>query len=239
MDMYLLLAFAGIVEFLVRPAEAVRWSRPGLIQVILGVLGAFIAVIALFGGVEAVTPFGLLCFLLSFAIYFARVGWRPFRLNPLAPGGNAPTFLGALFLPAYVIMFVYFVVRYFIPGELPPHWLEIIFVHVVFVGMATNLLLAIQSKYTQGSSALRRLLPAAVWTMNVGLVAFLAGEYMADRREGAIVMAVGVVFSLVVVWAHLGRNWEGPEGPELAVGAPPDDAPPASNPPPEVPPDAW
>jgi uncharacterized membrane protein len=122
-------------------------------------------------------------------------------------------------------MFVYFVVAYFIPGETPPHWLEIVFVHVIFVGMATNLLIAVQASYAHGSRALRRLLPAAVWTLNVGLLLFLAGEYMADRREGAMVMAVGVVFSLIVLWAQLGRRREEHEGPGPAVGAPPEGAP--------------
>jgi hypothetical protein len=213
MDMYLILAFAGMIELMLAPAQPQRWTKSGLAQMVLGIVAAFIISGALYAGLGQIIPLSLLCYLVSFGFYMARTGWRTFRINPFGPGPAAAQFWGGLSLPAYIVLFVVFVVVYFVPGVDPPHALLILFAHLGFVGMATNLILATQSSFagTQGASpAMER---AALWILNLGFLAFMAGEFLADRREGALLQALGAIMSLIVVWSRLGGSWHGPAAP--------------------------
>ncbi|HEX9817105.1 MAG TPA: hypothetical protein VGB18_09010, partial [Candidatus Thermoplasmatota archaeon] len=146
-------------------------------------------------------------------IYIARIGWRTFTINPLRPGPAAAQFWGGLSFPAYVLLFVYFVAAFFIPGNAPPHALLILFVHLGFVGAATNLILATQSSFAGPGKPSANMEMAALWILNVGFLAFMAGEFMAERREGALIMALGAILSLLVVWSRLGSSWHGPAPP--------------------------
>lgn len=207
MDMYLALAFAGLVELMLHPGDRAPWTKSGMAQMILGVFGAFVISGALYVGAAAIIPLALLSFLATFVVYVVRIGWRTFHTNPFGPGTAVSLFFGGLWFPVYIGLFVFLVAAYFVPGKAPPEALLVAFVHITFVGTATNLLLAAQSAYAGGREVLAKLQPVAGWLLNLGLVAFIAGEYMAGRREGALVMAVGVLLSLGVVWARLGRHW--------------------------------
>lgn len=203
MDMYLALAFGAIVELLVLKQHA-RWTRPGLAQMVLGVVSGFLTSFGLFTGiVEPLAPPALLMFLVAFGFFFARVGWRAVATNPLAGGRAVPTFWGGLFFPAYVLLFVALVALFFIPGNAIPHPLEVAFVHTIFIGMATNLLLAMRSTFPEaagGSGSVdAKMLGGAAWAINLGMLAFFAGEFMADRKEGAFVMAAGVLLAMLAV----------------------------------------
>lgn len=211
MDMYLALAFAGIVELLVRPDDARRWTKPGLTQVVLGAAGGFGASLALFTGVMELVGPAFLAFLVGFGFYMVRTGWRTFRVNPFAKGTAPATFWGGLAYPIYILGFVYLVFKYFIPEEDVPHALFIAFIHVTFIGAATNLLLATQSTYAGGAALTRGAEAGAYWMLNLGMLAFFASEFMAGRREGALLMAVGVLSSLVIVWTRLGSSWHPPK----------------------------
>lgn len=136
MDMYLALAFAGIVELLIRGHASARWSKAGLTQALLGVGSAVLAIVSLYFGIEALVPLGLLGFLLAFFIYFGRVGWRTFTVNPFGAGRAPAVFWGGLWFPVYIVLFVVLVFAYFVPGEDIPHALGIAFVNATFVGMA-------------------------------------------------------------------------------------------------------
>ena len=204
MDMYLALAFGAIVELLVL-REHGRWTKPGLAQVVLGVVSGFLTSFGLFVGiVEPLAPPALLMFLVAFVFYFARVGRRAVMTNPLAGGRAVPTFWGGLFFPAYVLLFVALVALFFIPGKAPPHALEVAFVHTIFIGMATNLLLAVRSVFPEWTGASGpgvglRVLGIAAWILNLGMLAFFAGEFLAERKEGAFVMAAGVLVAMFAV----------------------------------------
>lgn len=226
MDMYLALAFAGFVELFLRKDDHERWTRPGMWQMVLGVAAAFVISGGLFAGFPMVAPLALVLFVASFAIYLVRVGWRAFVLNPLAKGQNAAVFFGGVFFPIYIVMFVVFVPLYFIPGELPPHWLLVAFAHIAFVGAATNLILATQSAYGGHADVSRDLEPWGYWILNAGLIAFILGEYQPGVRHGAMIMAVGALLGLYVAWSRLGRSWEKPDD----VGGPPPGVDPARPP---------
>lgn len=211
MDMYLALAFAGLVELQLRPDDARRWTKPGLTQMILGIGGGFVASMALYTGLGMIIPLALLAFLVGFGFYLVRIGWRTFTVNPFAKGRAPALFWGGLAYPAYILLFVLLVFQYFIPGVEPPHALLIVFLHVTFIGAGTNLLLATQSAYAAGAQD-RAGQAVAFWLLNLGMLAFFASELAAGRREGALLMALGVVLSLLIVWWRLGHAWQ-PPGP--------------------------
>ena len=204
MDMYLALAFGAIVEILV-VTQPVRWTRPGAAQMVLGVVSGFLTTLGLFTGFAMqLAPPALLLFLVAFGFYFARVGWRAVATNPLAGGRAVPIFWGGLFFPAYILFFVAMVALFFVPGNAVPHALGVAFVHVTFVGMATNLLLAMRSTFPQWSSATGpganlKLLGGAAWAINLGILLFFAGEFLAERKEGAFAMAAGVLIAMFAV----------------------------------------
>lgn len=217
MDMYLALAFGAIVELLVLKEHG-RWTRPGMAQATLGVVSGFLTSFGLFTGiVEPLAPPALLMFLVAFGFFFARVGWRAVATNPLAGGRNVPVFWGGLFFPAYILLFVTMVAVFFIPGKAAPHALEVAFVHIIFIGMATNLLLAVRSTFPEwgggtGPAVAPGLLGAGVWILNLGMLAFFAGEFMAERKEGAFLMAAGVLVALFAVDRGIWRATAPTEG---------------------------
>lgn len=202
MDMYLALAFAAVVEGLVRPGAG-RWSRPGMAQAALGVAGGFVASIGFFFNVGPAAPIALLLFLVAFGFYIVRVGWRPIVAGWVDTPGRS---WGALFFPVYVIAFIALVAMYYSQSKFPPHAIGVAFVHVTFIGVATNLLFTIQGHFSGGPSQAARI---GIWTMNIGLLAFVAGELAAEVKHGALLMAVGVLMawgSITVRLARMGRD---------------------------------
>jgi hypothetical protein len=83
-----------------------------------------------------------------------------------------------------------------------PHWAGVTFIHASFVGMMTNLLMAVFSARGQnareimsGSETL------AAWLMNGGMIVFLAMEINSGSRLGAIVMGTGVLLGVfIMIW---------------------------------------
>ncbi len=201
MDMYLALVLAALVEFFVRPDDDARWSGWGMAQMGLGVAGGVAILAALYTGLEPLIPLATVAFLSSVAIYLVRMGWRPFTRNPFRSGRSAAVAWGGLAFPVYIAMFVGLVFLYFVPGRALPHALGVAFTHVTFVGAATNLILAAHSGYTPGRGGLSRVEAVGVWVLNLGLVAFIAGEFLAQRPDGALIMALGVLLALgAVAW---------------------------------------
>lgn len=223
MDMYLALAFAAIIEAAVFGAGQGRRSWAGITQGTLGVVSAFAVSVSLFLGIAPLAPVSLLLFLVAFGFYFARVGWRTFTVNPFKRGTDPGVFWSGLFFPVYVGLFVFLVFTYFIPGDDPPHELLVSFQHITFIGVATTLLFVAQARFAEHPRT-DGWLAAGLWTMIVGLLAFIGGEYLADRPDGALLMAVGVILTLIIVWIRL-LNAQEPEA-MMAWGLPLEDTSP-------------
>lgn len=198
MDMYLALAFAAVVEVLVLPG-AVRWRWPGMTQMVMGTLSGVITSFAILLDMIHLAPLAFLLFLGAFGLFLARAGWRAFQHAKDMPG----LFWGGLAFPVYVFLFTFLVFAYFIPNNPVPHAVEVTFVHVTFIGMATNLVASIQAGFAGGLDRTGRL---GIWVMNIGLLAFIAGEFLAGRPDGALLMAAGV---LIVLWRLLPMMWRG------------------------------
>ena len=85
-----------------------------------------------------------------------------------------------------------------------PSWFFAVFAHAGFVGMMTNLILAVFSARTQES---RHVLswgePTSLWLINLGLLVFFALKITADIRLGAIVMGIGVVLGVLTMILRL------------------------------------
>jgi hypothetical protein len=202
MDTYLFLIAAAIVEAVVRPAGQ-RWSWSGAAQAASWTAGASIVPIAFFlGAVDQLLPvFGLLL-LLGLAIFLVRVAWRAIILGPMANGIRPWAFFGTVWLVVFMGLFLMAVAS----GDFAslPAWFGAAFVHSGFVGMMTNLILAVHSARAAASANVVAWGEAAgMWTLNLGLVVFIGLKIAADVRIGALLMGVGVLISVGTMLARL------------------------------------
>jgi hypothetical protein len=206
MDTYLFLVASAVIELVHRPS-AQRWTWAGLAQAVLWMVAAALVPLAYFLNIIAqVLPiFGLLL-IIGMVIFLVRFGWRALVSLPRGAGVRSWAFFGTLALLVYMGLFLYGVSIGFDFALLPP-WFFAVFAHIGFVGMMTNLLLGLSASRSQSAaSTLAWGEPAALWTMNLGLVLFVALKIAADIRLGALVMGVGVVLGVVTMIVRLRKS---------------------------------
>lgn len=203
MDTYLFLVASAIVEWGLFGLGN-RWTKAGLAQAICWMVAAALVPIAFFlGVVDQVLPiFGILL-LVGMIIFLVRVGWRAVTAMPSGTGIRSWSFFGTLWLVSYIGLFVYGVTQNF-DFAVMPAWFGMVFAHVGFVGMMTNLLFGVVASRAQaGAGVMPWAEAAALWTTNLGIVAFAAGKISADVRHGAWIMGLGVVLGVVMLLRRL------------------------------------
>lgn len=205
MDTYLFLAAGGIIEWArTRHAEPRRWTWPGLLQALSWAVAATLAPLAfLFNLLDQLLPvFGILL-LLGLALFVGRMAWRTLATGPSGGMVDRWAFFGTAWLVVFLGLFVYAIGTGVDPTVLPP-WFYAVFVHAGFVGMMTNLIMAVVSSRTAGSrDVLVAGEPAALWLINGGLVLFLGLKIAADIRWGALVMGAGVLAGVATMLVRL------------------------------------
>ncbi|MDX1416456.1 MAG: hypothetical protein R3293_19810 [Candidatus Promineifilaceae bacterium] len=203
MDTYLFLVASCIVEWSLRKEET-RWSWPGLLQALFWMVGAVLVPIAFFLNIlDQILPiFGLLL-LLAMIIFLVRYGWRALTTVPRGSGVKSWNFFGVIWLVLYLLGFLY-VVGSGADFELLPPWFGAFFAHAGFVGMMTNLILAVVA--SRGQEA-KNVLPwgeaASFWAINLGLIAFIALKIAVDIRHGAIIMGLGILLAVFTMLRRL------------------------------------
>jgi hypothetical protein len=203
MDTYLFLVASTIVEWALRKGET-RWGWAGLLQALLWMVGAALVPIAFFLNiVEQVLPIFGLMLLVGMVIFLARFGWRALAKLPRGAGVTSWAFFGTLWLIIYMGLFMWAVST---GGDFNvlPAWFFGVFAHAGFVGMMTNLLMAVVASRGQaGAAVLPWGEPAALWTINLGIVVFLGLRIAADIRIGAIIMGIGVLLGVFTMFRRL------------------------------------
>ena len=204
MDTYLFLVASAIVEWSIRKGET-RWTWPGLLQALLWMVGAALVPIAFFLNiVDQVLPIFGLMLLVGMVIFLVRYGWRALANLPTGANIKSWVFFGALWLIIYMGLFLYAVVGTGGDFSLLPAWYFAVFAHAGFVGMMTNLLLAVVASRGQASSGVLSWgEPVALWTINLGIIVFLAVKISSDIRHGAIIMGIGVLLGVFTVFRRL------------------------------------
>ncbi|HUF39064.1 MAG TPA: hypothetical protein VMN57_11115 [Anaerolineales bacterium] len=204
MDTYLFLVAAAIVEWATRK-EAKKWGWGGLLQALFWMVGATIVPIAFFLGiVEQVLPiFGLLL-IIGMVIFLVRFGWRAIANFSGGPGVRSWAFFGTIWLVVYMGLFLYAVVGTGGDFSVLPTWFFAFFAHAGFVGMMTNLLMAVVGSRAQaGAGVLPWGETAALWIINLGILVFLGLKVSADLRIGAAVMGIGVLLGVFTMFQRL------------------------------------
>ncbi|HET8776295.1 MAG TPA: hypothetical protein VFN76_01420 [Candidatus Limnocylindria bacterium] len=220
MDTYLFLIAGAIVESVIRPVSDQRLRWPGIVQGTAWVIGAALVPTAYFLDlIEAILPlFGLLL-LLGMGFFLVRIAWRAILAGPMASGARAWTFFGSAWLVVYMGFFLAAVSG---GGDFSslPEWFLPVFAHIGFVGMMTNLVLALHLERADAQRGLASWAePTAMWLINIGLIVFLGLRITAEIRLGAIVMGIGVVLGVATV---LYRLWN--DGRSPVADAPPMEA---------------
>ncbi|HEX6263455.1 MAG TPA: hypothetical protein VF097_11475, partial [Actinomycetota bacterium] len=207
MDTYLFLLAAAIIEWTIAQDPMRRWTRAGLAQGLAWGVGATLVPLAfLLDLVDQLLPvFGLLL-LLGLVLFLGRVAWRALAVGPAAQEASVRwAFFGTAWLIAFLGLFLYAVGS----GDFDslPSWFGAVFVHAGFVGMMTNLILGVLSARTNER---RHVLawgePAALWTINLGLVLFLGLKIAADVHIGALAMGLGVLLGVGTMLARMGSG---------------------------------
>lgn len=204
---------AGILEWLVRGEAAGPASRAGVLQVGVGAIAGLMfptGFTLLLLGVPAsqLEPIfmGLLGGgILFILVFLVRIGHHALRRNPFATGSGAWVFFSTVwflvFLPSVVLPVI-------IGG---PEWTSLLSIHGFFVGFVTCAILGAFSMRTRDAAVgAGRAEPTAVWLVNLGIVAFVAGEAVAGVAHGAVVMGLGVLLGLAVMSRRLlteGTGW--------------------------------
>ena len=220
MDTYLFLVAAAIIESVIRPASDQRLRWPGVVQGSAWVIGAALVPTAYFlDQIEAILPlFGLLL-LLGMGFFLVRTAWRAVVAGPMGPGARAWTFFGTVWLVVYMGFFLWAVSG---GGDFSamPGWFFAVFAHVGFVGMMTNLILALHLERADAQRGLASWAePTAMWLVNIGLLVFLGLRVTAEIRTGAIVMGVGVVLGVATVLYRLWHDGRSPVPEAPPMGA--------------------
>jgi len=204
LDTYLFLVASAIIEWSIRKDET-RWSWVGLLQALLWMIGAAMVPVAFFLNiVDQVLPIFGLMLLVGMVIFLARYGWRALTNLPKETSVKSWTFFGTLWLIVYMGLFLYGVVGTGGDFSLLPAWYFAVFAHAGFVGMMTNLLMAVVASRGQASaSVLSWGEPAALWTINVGILVFLGLKISSDIRHGAFIMGIGVLLGVFTMFRRL------------------------------------
>ena len=207
MDTYLFLVAAAIIEWSVRK-ETTRWSWAGLAQALLWIIGAALVPMAFFLNiVEQVLPIFGMMLILGMIIFLVRYGWRGLATVPRGKGVKSWTFFGTLWLIVYLVIFLWAVGT---GGDFAslPLWFGAVFAHVGYVGMMTNVIMAVVASRGQEQSGevLSWGEPVAFWLINLGILIFLGLKITADIRIGAAIMGLGILLGVITMLLRLRKS---------------------------------
>jgi hypothetical protein len=210
---YLVLAGMALLERRLRPA-AEAWPRLGVAQVGL----AFVAAMALGTGIllnmAGVVPLAAALELATGAVFVVRFAPRVLAVRWLERGSERQYALASVFLVAYLVFFVYLLVRLTLHaypdyGDIPTS-LSIALGHLLFLGAITNALFGL---IIETARERRGVWPATedvlFWGMNLGLLGFVTGlvvrnSVVAFLLQGIFASILGA--ALVVGVAALGAR---------------------------------
>jgi hypothetical protein len=203
MDTYLFLVAAAVIEWFGSAKASERWSYAGLAQAVMWAVGATMVPIAFFTNtVESVLPIFGLFLIVGMLLFVIRVGWRVLAAGP-GRGRQLWIFAGTIGMLLYFVLFLYAVMGTGGDFSVLPIWFFAAFAHIGFVGMMTNVLMAVLSARAENSSMVSWGETAAFWTMNVGLILFMVLKIAADIRHGAIIMGIGVLLGVYTMVMRL------------------------------------
>jgi hypothetical protein len=201
---YVVLATMGLIEWRLRGTTEL--PRAGLVQLGALFVGGLILSIGLLAGQgQAAGGLYLLAQLIAVVLFVVRILPAAIRSAWLAAGPGRLVGVSALWVLVALLLFMYLVATFIAAPdpEALPLGVLIASDHAVFVGVATNLLLALTAMFAAG---VPDRWPAAdhfvFWGLNVGLAVFIVGliaESTEIKRIGSPVMGLAIFLGLAVV----------------------------------------
>jgi hypothetical protein len=213
---YLVLAAMGIIEWRVSGTT----GRPiaGIVQVGTLFAGGLLLALTLLlvgadqsesgrGTLQAVGGIDMVLQLIAVVLFGVRVLPAALRTDWLAASAGRYIALSAVFVIVAIVLFIYQIYR-FIGGATfeDIFGLAVALDHAVFIGVITNLLLALGLALSADRSTSGPALQLAFWGQNIGLVVFMAGlisETPVLKQVGAPVMGISILLALALVAIRL------------------------------------
>jgi hypothetical protein len=204
---YVALATMGLIEW--RLLGTTGLPRLGVVQFGALFVGGLILSIGLLAGAgQAAGGLYLLAELVAVGLFAVRVLPAAARVPWTSPGPDRQIGIAAVWVLVALLLFMY-VIALFVSnpeGDLPFH-IIVASDHTVFVGVVTNLLLALTAilagRTASASSTVDQLV---FWGVNLGLVVFAVGliaQSSEIKRIGSPVMGVAILLGLAVVAIRL------------------------------------
>lgn len=205
---YVVLATMGLIEWRLRGTTDL--PRGGVIQVGALFVGGLILSLGLLAGQgQAAGGLYLLAELVAVVLFVVRIVPTALRTAWLAPGPARQVGVATVWVLVALLLFMYLVATFIAAPdpEALPLGVLIASDHAVFVGVVTNLLLALTATFAArapdrwpGADHL------VFWGVNVGLAVFVVGliaESSEIKRIGSPVMGVAILLGLALVSLRL------------------------------------
>jgi hypothetical protein len=221
---YLVLCAMGLLEWRVLGTKGL--PRAGVAQMVLLFIGGVVISVGLLAGAaQAAGGIYLLTQLIAVVLFVVRVWPRSLRVAWAAPTPDRHLGLASIWIVVALVLFMYIVFSVITaadpsdPNALPGNVL-VGSDHGVYLGVITNIVIALLSALVLRGPGSAPLAHAIFWGVNVGLVVFVVGlvaESELLKQIGAPVMGLALYGALgVLAWRALSVDVE----PEVLEPAP-------------------
>ena len=205
---YILPAAFAIAEWRLGGGVDGRRSLLATIAVGLLIVGGWLAVIASVAGMRQLFPPILLFQLAATVLFVIRMAPRVVRAPWLAPDGERHVAVAAIAFVIDVLLVVYLIVNYFVPGIPAPRGPGIALAHTEFVGLMTNSLFAALLLAT--TARRKSVWPWAddviFWGVNVGWAGFALVELIGVKSLVAVftpIMGISLLIGIATFYVRL------------------------------------
>lgn len=206
---YVLPTLFGYVEWHLGGGIDGPRSRWGTISIALLVIGGVLSALAALANLIALFPIVLLFQIVAAIIFVIRFAGKVIGAPWLATGPGRHIAVAAVAAVIEVVLLVYVVNVYFVPGLEPPRTLFIALAHTEFVGGVTNALIATLILATMAGRD--DVWPWAdnviFWGVNVGWIGFALAEVTGQLGLVPIftpIMGLSLLLAIATYWMRLG-----------------------------------
>jgi hypothetical protein len=186
-----------------------RASVAGWLQIGLPFLGGVMAVIGVLGNIPPLLIAGIPFEVIGLIILIVRVRGR-LGVNLMTPGPARHGVLALVYLIVNISLLFFLVGKYFSQNIEPPTHLLLALDHSIFIGVMTNGIIALASRFRGRVSVTSDQI--LFWGLNAGVTLFVIGlilDSVVLKRVGTPILGLALLHGIATNFMALGREPEG------------------------------